>query len=240
MEFDFFTKLISLNSKKLHTVSHHSCVNCQTEFTGRFCPECGLRLGVLPNTLNFLFDSVLKVLDFERGMPITFLHLFTKPEAVTGQFLVGNTYKYSNPIQYLFIAVTVTLFFFFDKENWLIYTRSAYLVLFILLSNLIFSMRHTNFYGHLMIAFYQVGQITFLFLISALVSPYLKQIIAYPELLILLKYVIFIAYVVWSSAKIFDLSGYKVLSLALVTLFFVNMGLYIWVEFIVSNKFFGS
>ncbi len=220
-------------------MKQHSCINCHTDFEGKFCPECGQEIGIRPGTFGFLINSVFKALDLERGMIVTFIHLFIKPAEVIDQFLAGNTRKYSNPIQYLLVATTMTFLFFFNRDNWVLYLRSGLLLLIMFVSNYIFSRRHTSFYGHLMIALYQVGQISFLFLISALVGPMLVKMYGAIEA-IGLKYIVFIAYPVWSSVKMFHLRGQKVLLFMLFILFNVNLCIYLWYEFIVQQKHLGA
>ncbi len=165
-------------------------------------------------------------------MFITFIHLFSKPGTVIDQFLKGNTRKYSNPIKYLLISITITFLFFFHRDNWLLYLRSALLLVMMWASNYVFSRRYTNFYGHLMIAFYQVGQISFLFLISALIG----LIFGKGEMLIVLKLLVFIAYPVWSSVKMFHLEDKKILSFLLFVLFNISVGLYLWLQFVVPQN----
>lgn len=220
----------------MQSLEAHCCINCETEFHGRYCPECGQQAGIVPNSFNFFAQSMMRALDLEQGILITFLHLFTKPAAVTDQFLRGNTNKYSNPIQYLFIALTITFLFYFNDQNWLVYLRSAVLVFIMVFSNMIFNSRYTNFYGHLMIAFYQVAQISILFLISALVTPYLIKLFGHEELLILIKYISFIAYLVWSSTRIFHLKGERAVMMLLLILFNVNVGLVTWVQVLVDHN----
>ena len=78
---------------------------------GRYCPECGQRALALPYTSKFLIRSLVYALDFDRGMAITFTHLFIKPDQVVRSILNGNTSKYTNPVRYL-LAVGIGLYLF--------------------------------------------------------------------------------------------------------------------------------
>lgn len=212
-----------------------TCKHCHKRFRGKYCPECGQRVGVIPASLEYLFNSSMRAVDFERGLPITFLHLFTKPAEVSDQFLHGSTRKYTNPIQYLLISLTITFLFFFQKDNWLLYTRSGLFVLILLMTNVIFSRKYTNFYGHLMIAMYQAGQISFLFLFSGLLNPYISPYVWAP-LLIGVKYLLFIAYPLWSSVNMFHLKGQRVWLFLLLIFVNVNLGIFLWLQFVVQQK----
>lgn len=212
-----------------------TCNHCHKRFRGKFCPECGQRVGVIPTSLEYLFNSSLRAVDLERGLPITFIHLFINPAEVSDQFLRGVTRKYTSPIQYLLVSLTITFLFFFQKENWLLYARSALLIVVLLLTNVMFSRRYTNFYGHLMIAMYQAGQISFLFLISALLGPYVSPIVWAPALLGM-KYLLFIAYPLWASVNMFHLKGQRILLFLLLIFVNVNIGILLWLQFVVQQK----
>lgn len=212
-----------------------TCKHCQKRFRGKFCPECGQRVGIIPTSLDFLLHSSMRAVDLERGLPITFLHLFTRPAEVSDQFLRGITRKYTNPIQYLLVSLTATFLFFFQQDSWLLYARSGMLVLILLLTNVIFSRRYTNIYGHLMIAMYQAGQISFLFLLSALVGPHLEPYVWAPAL-VAAKYLLFIAYPLWSSVSMFHLKGQRILLFLLLIFVNVNIGILLWLEFVVQQK----
>jgi hypothetical protein len=212
-----------------------TCNHCHKRFRGKYCPECGQRVGIIPTSLEYLFATSLHAVDLERGLPITFIHLFTKPAEVSDQFLRGVTRKYTNPIQYLLVSLTVTFLFFFQKDNWLLYARSGLFIVILLLTNVMFSRRYTNFYGHLIIAMYQTGQISFLFLISALLGPYIDPYVLAPALLAV-KYLLFIAYPLWSSVRMFHLKGQRILLFLLLIFVNVNIGILLWLEFIVQQK----
>lgn len=216
-----------------------TCTHCKKRFRGKYCPECGQRVGVIPTSLEFLFTSSMRAVDLERGLPITFIHLFTNPAEVSDQFLRGVTRKYTNPIQYLLVSLTITFLFFFQKDNWLLYARSGLLIVILLLTNVMFSRRYTNFYGHLMIAMYQAGQISFLFLLSALLGRYVSPYVWAPAL-VGVKYILFIAYPLWSSVNMFHLKGQRILLFLLLILVNVNIGILLWLELVGQQKLFAS
>ena len=158
-------------------VPMETCTNCQKAFEGKYCPECGQEIGIKPTSFKFLFESVFKAFDLERGAVITFMHLFSKPGQVTDQLLGGNTRKYMNPIKYILIAVTVSLLFSIslgrpDGKEWRFYLMTVEIFLSVWLPNYFMNRSYTNFYGHLMIGFYQLGQLTFLFLIPKITKLY--------------------------------------------------------------------
>ncbi len=73
-----------------------------------FCPECGAK--VIRNRLtlkNIFSDFSAQFLNYDNTFLVTFIHLFTKPEAVINGYINGTRKKYIHVIQYLAISLTL-------------------------------------------------------------------------------------------------------------------------------------
>ena len=86
------------------------CKNCNTAFndTQNFCFECGAK--VIRNRLKpkVLVEQVNEeFLSVDNKLLKTFIHLFTKPEAVIVGYINGTRKKYINVIQYFAIGLTL-------------------------------------------------------------------------------------------------------------------------------------
>jgi len=87
------------------------CKNCntsqQTDFN--YCPLCGAK--VIRNRLTFKnlrLDFTDRYFNIDNTFLRTFVHLFSKPEAVIDDYVSGIRKKYLNPISYLGIALTLS------------------------------------------------------------------------------------------------------------------------------------
>lgn len=101
------------------------CKNCNIELTGNrnYCANCGAK--VIQNRLTFKNlwkEASERILNIDNTFFKTFLHLFSKPEAVIDGYVSGVRKRYLNPLSHLAIALTlsgITLFlmqkFFIDS-----------------------------------------------------------------------------------------------------------------------------
>ena len=86
------------------------CKNCGTPHSKnqRYCFECGARIIRNRLTLKALFEQInVEFFSVDNKLLKTFLHLFSKPEAVIVGFIEGTRKKYINVVQYFAIALTL-------------------------------------------------------------------------------------------------------------------------------------
>jgi len=86
------------------------CKNCKTSLTSeqKFCSECGAK--IINNRLTIKHISQefsAQFLNYDNKFLKTFLHLYTKPDAVINGYINGTRKKYINVIQYLAISLTL-------------------------------------------------------------------------------------------------------------------------------------
>ena len=89
------------------------CLNCNTEFEGKFCPECGQSAETDRFTLRFIWDNLLAaVLGRDGGIGYTFKNLFSRPGKMIVEILNGKRRKYLSPFPTLFLALTLYVLIF--------------------------------------------------------------------------------------------------------------------------------
>ena len=83
------------------------CLNCGTEFKGKFCPECGQSADTGRFTMRFIIENVLAAfLSKDGGIWFTLKNLFTRPGAMIVDILNGKRRKYFSPFPMLFCSLT--------------------------------------------------------------------------------------------------------------------------------------
>ncbi|MDF0706544.1 DUF3667 domain-containing protein [Flagellimonas okinawensis] len=88
-----------------------TCKNCNSRLRTDFlyCPACGGKVIRNRITLKNLWTDILdRYFNLDNTFINTFVHLFTKPEAVIEGYLHGLRRKYLNPISYIGIALTLS------------------------------------------------------------------------------------------------------------------------------------
>lgn len=89
------------------------CLNCGTEFTGRFYPECGQNAETGRFTWRFIIDNLQSaMLGKDGGIWFTIKNLFTRPGAMIVEILNGKRKSYFSPFPMLFFALTVYILLF--------------------------------------------------------------------------------------------------------------------------------
>ena len=89
------------------------CLNCDTEFQGKFCPECGQSAETGRFTLHFIWSNLLAaILGRDGGIWFTFKNLFTRPGAMIVEILKGKRRRYFSPFPMLFFMLTVYILLF--------------------------------------------------------------------------------------------------------------------------------
>ena len=89
------------------------CLNCGTEFQGKFCPECGQRADTKRFTIRFIFTNLLQaILSNDGGVWITLKSLFIRPGAMMVDILNGKRKSYFSPFPMLFLALSLYVVIF--------------------------------------------------------------------------------------------------------------------------------
>jgi len=89
------------------------CLNCGTEFEGKYCPECGQKADTSRFTMKFISQNLLTaILSNDGGVWFTLKNLFTRPSAMVVEILNGKRKRYFSPFPMLFFALTVYILLF--------------------------------------------------------------------------------------------------------------------------------
>ena len=89
------------------------CLNCGTEFPGKFCPECGQSAETGRFTMKFIFENLLAAfLSKDGGVWFTLKNLFTRPGEMIVEILNGKRRRYFSPFPMLIAALTVYILLF--------------------------------------------------------------------------------------------------------------------------------
>ena len=84
-----------------------TCLNCGTEFQGKFCPECGQSAETGRFTMKFIFENLLAAfLSKDGGIWFTLKNLFTRPGAMIVEILNGKRRRYFSPFSMLICSLT--------------------------------------------------------------------------------------------------------------------------------------
>lgn len=84
------------------------CLNCDTEFEGNFCPECGQSAKTDRFTMKFILQNLTTaILGRDGGVWFTLKNLFTRPASMIVDILGGKRKKYFSPFPMLFFALTL-------------------------------------------------------------------------------------------------------------------------------------
>lgn len=87
-----------------------ACLNCGTDLTGPYCPQCGQR-NTAPRLVarDVAADLVHHFLQFDSGLGRTLVGLTRNPGKVAREYVFGMRRRYVNPFKYCF---TITALFF--------------------------------------------------------------------------------------------------------------------------------
>lgn len=113
--FDKLKKLDALQQKSSFPLNHsdeeHVCVHCETPFTGRYCPQCGLEFGASRFTLSTLMHKVLDVVGYDeygnRSILRTLRDLFWRPGYMIRDYLGGHSVAYFQPFKLLLLLTVL-------------------------------------------------------------------------------------------------------------------------------------
>lgn len=100
--------LQSQTSQTTETEVTTKCLNCGTEFHGKFCPECGQRADTQRFTIKSIFQNfILGILSNDGGVWITVKSLFTHPGQMMVDILNGKRRSYFSPFPMLFLTLSI-------------------------------------------------------------------------------------------------------------------------------------
>lgn len=89
------------------------CLNCETEFEGKFCPECGQRADTGRFTVSFIFTNFLQgILSNDGGVWFTLKNLFTRPGQMMIDIINGKRKSYFSPFPMLFLTLSLYVIIF--------------------------------------------------------------------------------------------------------------------------------
>lgn len=89
------------------------CLNCGTEFEGKFCPECGQRADTGRFTVRFIFQNFIQgILSNDGGVWFTLKNLFTRPGQMMVDIINGKRKSYFSPFPMLFLTLSLYVIIF--------------------------------------------------------------------------------------------------------------------------------
>lgn len=95
----------------MHTVitdEQHVCANCSTSFTGRFCPQCGLRASRQRMTAKSVVQGFLDIWGFGSQPMLRSIHeLFWRPGYMMRDYLTGHQPLYFPPFKMITIMTLI-------------------------------------------------------------------------------------------------------------------------------------
>lgn len=106
----------------IRTVRHQEsepCRNCDTPFSGKFCPECGQEANTgAPTALGFIYEFLTRNV-LEKGKFVrTVWHLLRHPGGLTVDFLEGRRARYIRPVRiYLIFSIVYFLLLSFQANT---------------------------------------------------------------------------------------------------------------------------
>ena len=99
---------IDIQNETQPEVKNTTCLNCGTEFEGKFCPECGQKADTGRFTMRFIFENLVAAFTSkDGGLWFTLKNLFSRPGAMIVDNLNGKRRRYFSPFPLLFFALTV-------------------------------------------------------------------------------------------------------------------------------------
>ncbi|MBX2966724.1 MAG: DUF3667 domain-containing protein [Cyclobacteriaceae bacterium] len=89
-----------------------TCLNCQQEATGKFCPNCGQRTEVKRITIREGWnDFWARIYGVDGKLMHTLRDLTIRPGVVAKKYIEGNRVLYYGPVGYFFLMLTIYVLF---------------------------------------------------------------------------------------------------------------------------------
>ena len=163
------------------------CKNCDKEFVGNFCPNCGQSASTRRIDAHYLLHDIPhSVLHIDKGLPYTFLQLSTNPGKTLLDYLKGKRVRFFKPFAYVIILSTISSLFIkkiskdapVETSNTILTLFSQYpsiliftlIQLVALISWFVFRKRQFNFWEHFLVHTYLAAQINIILIILHLIS----------------------------------------------------------------------
>jgi hypothetical protein len=103
------------------------CNNCNLQFEGNYCNNCGQKAGETRFTLLNLPEEFLHgFFHVHNGLIFTIKELFIRPGAMLRGYLSGKRVTYFNPFTYL-VLISLLGGFMFSNSGWIDHTRDNFL-----------------------------------------------------------------------------------------------------------------
>jgi hypothetical protein len=101
----FSSKLFqSKASVPVEEPENHTCENCDHEFKGKFCPNCGQKVDEFNRPIGYILHFYLShSFAFDNRTFKTLKHLIFKPGFITVEFFKGRRIRYISPFQILMV-----------------------------------------------------------------------------------------------------------------------------------------
>lgn len=91
-------------------LDEHVCLNCQTQYKGNFCPNCGQKATTKRLSVVTAFEHLVgSFTNLERGFIHTACELFYRPGYLIRDYFNGHRSEYSKPLSMLFVLATIQL-----------------------------------------------------------------------------------------------------------------------------------
>lgn len=95
-------------------ISEQLCKNCETEFKGNFCPNCGQSVKEFERPFGFLFvDLMGNIFAFDTRFWKTFKAILFNPGKMALEFVKGRRVRYMPPFRF-YVFVSFIFFFFLN------------------------------------------------------------------------------------------------------------------------------
>ena len=86
----------------------HSCLNCETVFQGKFCPQCGQKADTKRLSVFHVFrDFYTALFDSNKGFLRNVIDLSTNPGAMLKDYISGKRQRYLSAGKYTFFLILV-------------------------------------------------------------------------------------------------------------------------------------
>lgn len=96
--------------KEIQPAEEESCKNCETVFTGHFCPNCGQAVKDYDKPFGFIFyNFVGDFFSFDARFFRTLLTLILRPGFLSKEYFEGRRVRYAPPFR-IFIFESFILF----------------------------------------------------------------------------------------------------------------------------------
>lgn len=126
MFMKFFQKLKQSGLKKRNRIpveelDIRQCDNCNHEFKGHYCPDCGQEVAEFNRPMGFvLYDFAGNFFSFDTRFFTTFWYMISKPGFLTSEFFAGRRVRYSPPFRiFVFLSFILFLLLQLYSESWL-------------------------------------------------------------------------------------------------------------------------